>query len=180
MFGFGKRSEKKHGAFPGPEEEDELFNELLSQYDTEPAASAEAAGKPAAKSMADINKTEVDKLVSTLKAKDKSARTKEEDNLVRLAENIVSALKYGRGRSSILTDEEKESISDEDYIKMLSSAEHSRKSEAEKEASLCYEDLYRLGFEYRKTHRILTETEKTENREFRKMVGLPHDPDFDP
>ena len=115
MFGFGKRSEKKHGAFPSFEEEDELFNELLSQYDTEPAASAEAAGKLAAKSMADINKTEVDKLVSTLKAKDKSARTKEEDNLVRLAENIVFALKYGRRRSSILTDEEKESISDEDY-----------------------------------------------------------------
>lgn len=52
-------------------------------------------------------------------------------------------------------------------------------TEEEKEILMFEEDYQREKFEYRKTHGLLTEEEKRAQREFRAMVGLAPDPDFD-
>ena len=180
MLGFGKKSKNKHGAFPSPEEEDELFDQLLRASDTGLEASSGAEEKPAETDTKAINKAEVDRIIIELNAKEDSAKTAEEVELVSLEGNLHYTLKHGRRSSNILTNEEKETLSDEDYIKKLFSAKKTGRTEIEDYAVIYYEDLYRRGFEYRKTHKLLTEAEKTKNREFRKRVGLPHDPDFDP
>ncbi len=70
-------------------------------------------------------------------------------------------------------------LTSEEIIEQLKRKRREDLTEDEKELLIFDEDLKREKFEYRKTHGLLTEEEKKKNREFRAMVGLPHDPDFD-